>query len=41
MNPPGGRLDGRTVAYGFRKEPHRAIQIDTKSVPVIDFWCAE
>ncbi|KAL9637859.1 MAG: hypothetical protein Q9164_001942 [Protoblastenia rupestris] len=41
MNPPSGRLDGRTVAYRRSKNPHRGIQLEVQSLPDIDFWCVE
>ena len=41
IDPPGGKLDGRTVAYRHHKNPHPGIRLDTKSIPVVDFWCTE
>jgi len=41
INPPGGKLDGRKVAYRRRKNPHPRLQVMMDGLTEIDFWCVE
>ncbi|KAL8950525.1 MAG: hypothetical protein Q9222_003448 [Ikaeria aurantiellina] len=41
MNPPGGRLDGREVAYKHKKTPHPGIRVKVEELPEIEFQCVE
>ncbi|KAI4271397.1 MAG: hypothetical protein LQ337_006036 [Flavoplaca oasis] len=41
INPPTGKLDGRTVAYKHSKAPHPGFQINIGTLPAIKFKCVE
>ncbi|KAI4095312.1 MAG: hypothetical protein L6R37_007089 [Teloschistes peruensis] len=41
MNPPGGRLDGREMAYSRKKTPHPGIRVHVEALPEIRFECVE
>ncbi|KAL8914700.1 MAG: hypothetical protein Q9171_000713 [Xanthocarpia ochracea] len=41
INPPGGRLDGRTIAYKHSKAPHAGFHVNVKALPEIKFNCVE
>ncbi len=42
INPPGGKLDGRKVAFRRRKSPHPSrIRVEMSGLKEIDFWCVE
>ncbi|KAL8826338.1 MAG: hypothetical protein Q9170_007442 [Blastenia crenularia] len=41
MNPPGGILDGRTIAYKHHKTPHPGFNINVMELPEIRFECVE
>ena len=37
MNPSGGRLDGREVAYKRNKRPHPGIRVNVEELKEIEF----
>ena len=41
INPPTGKLDGRTVAYKHSKAPHPGFRINIEALPAIKFMCVE
>lgn len=41
MNPPGGRLNGREIAYSRKKTPHPGIRADVEALPEIRSECVE
>ncbi|KAL8740395.1 MAG: hypothetical protein Q9190_006903 [Brigantiaea leucoxantha] len=41
INPPGGKLDGREMAYKHKKTPHAGIRVKVEELPEIRFECVE
>ena len=41
VNPPGGRLDWRKVAYRRTRTPHPGVRMEVEGLPEIEFWCIE